>query len=43
VFRPARAGNANVDSWNEVLLTGTIDNSIELKQIVSLRKSLAGL
>ena len=42
VFRPARAGNANVESWNEVLLTGTIDNSIELKQIVSLRKSLAG-
>jgi hypothetical protein len=42
-FRPARAGNANVDSWNEVLLTGTIDASIELKQIVSLRKSLAGL
>jgi hypothetical protein len=40
VFRPARSGNANVDSWNEVLLTGTIDNSIELKQIVSLRKSL---
>lgn len=42
VFKPARTGNANVDSWNEVLLTGTIDNSIELKQIVSLRKSLAG-
>ena len=42
VFKPARSGNANVDSWNEVLLTGTIDNSIELKQIVSLRKSLAG-
>lgn len=42
VFKPARAGNANVDSWNEVLLTGTIDASIELKQIVSLRKSLAG-
>lgn len=40
VFKPARSGNANVDSWNEVLLTGTIDNSIELKQIVSLRKSL---
>ena len=40
VFKPARSGNANVDSWNEVLLTGTIDNSIVLKQIVSLRKSL---
>jgi hypothetical protein len=40
VFRPARSGNANVDSWNEVSLSGTIDNSIELKQIVSLRKSL---
>lgn len=39
-FKPARSGTANVDSWNEILLSGTIDNSIELKQIVSLRKSL---
>jgi hypothetical protein len=42
VFKPARVGNANIDSWNEALLTGTIDTSIELKQILSLRKSLAG-
>lgn len=42
VFKPARAGNANIESWNEVLLTGTIDTSIDLKQIVSLRKSLVG-
>ena len=39
-LRPARAGNANVDSWNELTFTGEIDCSIELKQIVSLRKSL---
>ncbi len=42
VFKPARTGNANVDSWSEVLLSGKIDDSIELKQTVSLRKSLAG-
>jgi hypothetical protein len=42
VFRPARLGSANVDTWNEITLSGTIDNSIEVKQITSLRKSLAG-
>lgn len=40
VFRPARAGNANVDSWNELTFSNVIDCSIELKQIVSLRKTL---
>jgi len=40
-FRPARAGTANVDSWNELTLSGTVDCSIELKQVVSLRKTLA--
>ena len=42
VFKPAQIGNASVDSWCEVLLSGKIDDSIELKQTVSLRKSLAG-
>ena len=42
VFRPARLGSANVDTWNEITFSGTIDNSIELRQITSLRKSLAG-
>jgi hypothetical protein len=41
VFRPARLGTANVDSWNELTISGTIDCSIELKQVVSLRKTLA--
>jgi hypothetical protein len=41
-FHPARAGNANVDSWNELTLSGTVDCSIELKQVLSLRKTLAG-
>ncbi len=41
-FRPARVGNANVDSWNELTLSATVDCSIELKQVVSLRKTLAG-
>lgn len=40
-FRPARAGTANVDSWNELTLSGTVDCAIELKQVVSLRKTLA--
>jgi hypothetical protein len=40
-FRPARAGTANVDSWNELTLSGEVDCSIELKNIVSLRKTLA--
>ena len=39
-LRPARAGTANVESWNELTFSGTIDCSIELKQIVSLRKTL---
>ena len=40
VFRPARAGTANVDSWNEMTLSGTVDCAIELKQVVALRKTL---
>jgi len=39
-LRPARAGNANVESWDELTFSGTIDCSIELKQIVSLRRTL---
>jgi hypothetical protein len=39
-FRPARTGTANVDSWSELALSGNVDCSIELKQVVSLRKSL---
>jgi hypothetical protein len=41
LFKPARTGSTNVDSWNELTISGTIDASIELKQVVSLRKTLA--
>lgn len=40
-FRPAQA-NGSIDSWNELSLSGQISYSVDLKQIVSLRKSLAG-
>ena len=40
-FRPARTGTTNVDSWSEMTVSGTIDCSIELKQVVSLRKTIA--
>lgn len=39
-FKPARTGTASVDSWNDLTISGTVDASIELKQVVSLRKSL---
>ncbi len=41
-FRPAQANGAPVDSWNELSLAGQVSYSVDLKQIASLRKSLAG-
>lgn len=41
-FRPARAGGAAVDSWNELSLSGQTAYKVELKQIASLRRSLFG-
>jgi len=41
-FRPAQANGTAIDSWNELSLSGQISYSVELKQIASLRKSLAG-
>jgi hypothetical protein len=41
-FRPAQANGAPVDSWNELSLSGQVSYSVDLKQIASLRKSLAG-
>jgi|SRR5688572_4070287 len=41
-FRPAQANGAPVDSWNELVLSGSIGYDVELKQIVSLRRTLAG-
>jgi hypothetical protein len=41
-FRPAQANGGPVDSWNELLLSGQIAYDVELKQIASLRRTLAG-
>ncbi len=41
-FRPAQAGGTSVDSWNELSLSGQVYYKVELKQIASLRRSLAG-
>jgi hypothetical protein len=41
-FRPAQANGTPIDSWNELSLSGQVAYSVDLKQIASLRKSLAG-
>jgi hypothetical protein len=41
-LRPARAGGAAVDSWNELNLSGQVAYKVELKQIASLRRSIFG-
>jgi hypothetical protein len=41
-FRPAQSNGIPIDSWNELSLSGQISYSVDLKQIASLRKSLAG-
>ncbi len=41
-FRPAQAGGTSVDSWNELSLAGQVYYKVELKQIASLRRNLAG-
>ena len=40
-MRPARVNGAPVDSWGELSVTGQLSYSIEVKQINSLRKTLA--
>jgi len=40
-MRPAKVKGANVESWNELSITGQISYSIEVKQINNLRKTLA--
>jgi hypothetical protein len=40
-FRPAQAHGTPVDSWNELSLSGQVTYKVELKQIASLRRSLA--
>lgn len=39
-LRPAQAGGAAVDTWNELSLGGTISYSDDIKQIVALRKDI---
>jgi len=39
-LRPAQAGGAAVESWNELVLGGTISYSDDIKQIVALRKDI---
>lgn len=41
-LRPAQAHGTPVDSWNELSLSGLVIYKVELKQIASLRRSLAG-
>jgi len=41
-MRPARAKGQAADSWNELTMSGTASYSIEVKQILNLRKSLGG-
>ena len=41
-FRPARLKGAPAESWNELTLSGQISYKVELKQIASLRRTLAG-
>jgi hypothetical protein len=40
VLRPAQAGGAPVDSWNELSLSGTISFDDDIKQISALRRSI---
>ena len=40
ILRPAQAGGAPVDSWNELTLSGQISFSDDFKQIVALRKNI---
>ena len=41
VLRPAQAGGAPIDSWNELTLAGQISYSVDVKQIVALRRPLS--
>ncbi len=40
VLRPAQAGGAPVDSWNELTLSGQISYSVDIKQIAALRRPI---
>jgi Gram-negative bacterial TonB protein C-terminal len=40
LLRPAQSAGAPVDSWNELLLGGTVSYSDDIKQIIALRKNI---
>ena len=40
LLRPAQTGGAAVDSWNELVLGGTVSYSDDIKQIIALRKNI---
>ncbi len=40
--RPARIKGQAADSWNELAMSGTVGYSIDVKQILNLRKTIAG-
>ena len=40
LLRPAQSAGAPVDSWNELVLGGTISYSDDIKQIIALRKNI---
>jgi len=40
ILRPGATAGAPVDSWNELNLGGTISFSVEIKQILALRKNI---
>jgi hypothetical protein len=41
-IRPARVKGQPADTWNDLTMTGTVGYSIDVKQTVSLRKTIAG-
>lgn len=41
-IRPARVKGQPADTWNDLTLAGTVGYSIDVKQTVSLRKTIAG-
>jgi len=41
-FRPAQSNGVAADSWNELVLSGQVAYTVDLKQIASLRRPLSG-
>ena len=41
-IRPARVKGQPMETWNDLSLAGTVGYSIDVKQTVSLRKTIVG-